>query len=101
MDPRRGLRSRDRAPPPLLDRLLAAPAGDVLYDTVHSEEGGRFHHALTRNLVVAAGADFPDDLPPEYCWVSLHQARALLQHSNYLNVQARTLVACLNPRLGH
>ncbi|MFE9135510.1 NDP-hexose 2,3-dehydratase family protein [Streptomyces sp. NPDC007355] len=87
--------------PPLLDRLLAAPAGDVFYDTVHSEEGGRFHHALTRNLVVAAGADFPDDLPPEYCWVSLHQARVLLQHSNYLNVQARTLVACLNPRLGH
>ncbi|MGW2301889.1 NDP-hexose 2,3-dehydratase family protein [Streptomyces sp. NPDC001809] len=88
------------ARPPLLERLLAAPARDVLYDTVHSEEGGRFHHALTRNLVVAAGEDFPEDLPPEYCWVSLHQARALIQHSNYLNVQARTLVACLNPRLG-
>lgn len=82
--------------PRLMDRLLSAPPERIRYDTQHSEEGGRFHHAVTRNLVVEADEDFPGDLPDDYCWVSLTQARELLQHSNYLNVQARTLVACLN-----
>jgi oxidase EvaA len=35
------------------------------------------------------------DVPADYAWITLHQAMDLLQHSNYLNVQARTLLAGL------
>lgn len=81
--------------PALLDRLLSAPPERIRYDTALSEEGGRFHHAVTRNLIVETDDDFPLAEPEGHCWVTLHQAQALLRHSNYLNVQARTLVACL------
>jgi oxidase EvaA len=36
-----------------------------------------------------------DTEPPDYRWLTLHQLAGLLQHSHYVNVQARTLVACL------
>ncbi|MFJ8360465.1 NDP-hexose 2,3-dehydratase family protein [Streptomyces sp. NPDC093984] len=80
----------------LLGRLLSTPRDRIRYDAVQSEEGGRFHHAVTRNLVVEADDDFPLTEPEGHCWVTLHQAQELLRHSNYLNVQARTLVACLS-----
>ncbi|MFF4208717.1 NDP-hexose 2,3-dehydratase family protein [Streptomyces sp. NPDC001796] len=80
----------------LLGLLLSAPRDRIRYDAVQSEEGGRFHHAVTRNLVVEADDDFPLAEPEGHCWVTLHQAQELLRHSNYLNVQARTLVACLS-----
>ncbi|MEU0744723.1 NDP-hexose 2,3-dehydratase family protein [Streptomyces sp. NPDC006134] len=84
--------------PEFLDLLLAPRAGRVLFDTEQSEEGGRFHHALTRNLIVEPDEgdlrDLPD-LPPDFCWVSVPQAQALLRHGNYLNVQARSLMTAL------
>ncbi|WUH98257.1 NDP-hexose 2,3-dehydratase family protein [Spirillospora sp. NBC_00431] len=80
------------ARPPFLDQVLDAPARDVLYDTVLSEEGGRFYHARNRYMIVETEAG---DEPPDYRWVALHQLTGLLRHSHYLNVQARSLVACL------
>jgi oxidase EvaA len=63
---------------------------------VHSEEGGRFHHALNRYRVVEVlDSDLPH-LPPDFLWVTLGQLSALLRHSNYLNVELRTLITCLH-----
>ncbi|MEV7019932.1 NDP-hexose 2,3-dehydratase family protein [Streptomyces sp. NPDC093991] len=94
----RHLNGRGARPPEFLDTLLAPRAGRVLFDAEQSEEGGRFHHALTRNLIVEL--EEPDeqgarDLPPDFCWVSVPQAQALLRHGNYLNVQARCLMTAL------
>ncbi|MFL4945785.1 NDP-hexose 2,3-dehydratase family protein, partial [Streptomyces sp. MMS24-I31] len=36
----------------------------------------------------------------DHRWVTLHQLTVLLRHSHYLNVQARSLVACLRSLLG-
>jgi dTDP-4-dehydro-6-deoxy-alpha-D-glucopyranose 2,3-dehydratase len=82
------------ARPPLLDAVLATPADRVLFDSTLSEEGGRFHHARTRHLIVED--DGATDLEGDgYRWMALHQAAQLLRHSYYLNVQARSLLACL------
>lgn len=78
--------------PPFLD---VARAGRVRFDTELSEEGGRFHHARTRYSIVEVGPGVADTEPPDYRWLTLHQLAGLLQHSHYVNVQARTLVACL------
>lgn len=98
----RHLRGRGARRPEFLDTLIAPRAGRVLFDTQQSEEGGRFHHAVTRNLIVeltgddeVAGAG-TRDLPPDFCWVSVPQAQALLRHGNYLNVQARCLMTALS-----
>ncbi|MEW9555586.1 NDP-hexose 2,3-dehydratase family protein [Nonomuraea sp. NPDC050783] len=83
------------ARPPLLAEVLAAPPGRVRFDTVLSEEGGRFYHARNRYQVIEVD---DDPLPghPAFRWIALHQLDELLRHSYYLNVQARTLNACLH-----
>ncbi|GAB3110617.1 NDP-hexose 2,3-dehydratase family protein [Streptomyces calidiresistens] len=71
------------------------PGGPVRHDVVLSEEGGRFHEALTRYRIVEVGEDFPLDLPPAFRWATAAQLTGLLRHGHYLNVEARTLLACL------
>lgn len=87
------------ARPPLLAQVLEAPPERVLFDTVLSEEGGRFYHARNRYLVVETDED-PLPGHPAFRWLALHQLDGLLRHSYYLNVQARTLNACLHGLAG-
>ncbi|MEU6291265.1 NDP-hexose 2,3-dehydratase family protein [Streptomyces sp. NPDC046988] len=80
--------------PPFLTDVLTAPAERFRYDGVQSEEGGRFYHAENRYAVVEAPDDFPEELPPDYAWLTFAQLTELLAHGNYLNVELRTLVVC-------
>ncbi|MGV4924095.1 NDP-hexose 2,3-dehydratase family protein [Streptomyces sp. BHT-5-2] len=82
--------------PPFLRDVLAASPERIRFDTVLSEEGGRFLHARTRHLVVEADERWPLEEPAGFVWVTLAQLGELLRHSNYVNVQARSLAACLH-----
>ncbi|MGW6603272.1 NDP-hexose 2,3-dehydratase family protein [Streptomyces sp. NPDC055036] len=82
------------ARPRFLDEVLAAGPGAIRYDVPLSEEGGRFHHAVNRYLIVETERDVPAG-DPDFRWMSPHQLLELLRHSHYVNVQARTLIACL------
>ncbi|MGW1818793.1 NDP-hexose 2,3-dehydratase family protein [Streptomyces sp. NPDC002125] len=82
--------------PPLLDYVLNADPARVLYDTVLSEEGGRFLNAVSRHLIVEADDGLPERPPPDFAWFSVPQLNALLRHDQYVSVQGRTLLACLN-----
>ncbi|WP_221349914.1 NDP-hexose 2,3-dehydratase family protein [Streptomyces beigongshangae] len=91
------VRAEDR--PPFLDLVLAAAAGThgVPYAAVHSEEGGRFLDARIRYLFVPADEDAaPLDAPRGYRWATAGQLNSLTAHGHRVNVQARTLLACLN-----
>jgi oxidase EvaA len=80
--------------PRFLDLVLSAAPARIGYQSVQSEEGGRFRHAETRYMLVEAGEAFTP--PPEYRWVTPGQLAMLVRHGNYLNVEARTLLAVLN-----
>ncbi|MCN9242412.1 NDP-hexose 2,3-dehydratase family protein [Streptomyces sp. RY43-2] len=83
--------------PLFLDTVLRARPDRIRYEAVHSEEGGRFLGAESRCLIIDADeADAPLDPPPGYAWVTRAQLTSLVRHGHYLNVQARTLLACLN-----
>jgi len=82
--------------PPLLDFVRDLTPDALRYDAVQSEEGGRFHHADNRYQIAQVGDNFPDDPGEDFRWMTMHQLNDLLRHSNYINVQARTLIACLN-----
>ena len=77
--------------PRYLDEVLGADPGRVLFDTMLSEEGGRFYDAQNRYLIVAAD---PVEESPDFRWVAVPQLMALVRHSHYLSVQARSLIAC-------
>ncbi|MCZ7457439.1 NDP-hexose 2,3-dehydratase family protein [Streptomyces sp. WMMC940] len=84
------------ARPRFLDDVLSAPPERIRFSCLLSEEGGRFHHALNRYLVVEADGAAEALEDGEHRWLTLHQLSGLLRHSHYLNVQARSLVACLH-----
>ncbi|MCX5203224.1 NDP-hexose 2,3-dehydratase family protein [Streptomyces sp. NBC_00237] len=83
--------------PRYLDEVLAAEPDRIRYEALHSEEGGRFLNAESRYLLVEADeATAPLDPPAGYCWVTPGQLTSLVRHGHYVNVQARTLLACLH-----
>jgi oxidase EvaA len=85
----------DENQPPFLDVVLGSSPEQLLFDVELSEEGGRFHQARSRYLIIEVGDEIGAATPADFRWLTLHQITGLLQYSHYLNVQARTLVACL------
>ncbi|MFC4560997.1 NDP-hexose 2,3-dehydratase family protein [Nocardiopsis mangrovi] len=85
------------ARPAYLDAVLNAPPERVRYRAVHAEEGGRLLNAENSYLVVeASGPDARRPPPPDFRWVTPDQLGMLVRHGQYVNVQARTLLACIN-----
>lgn len=81
--------------PPYTDYVLNARKEQIVYDALQSEEGGRFYHEQNRNMIVIADDDFPVDLPSTYQWMTLGQINEFMRYSNYINIQARSLIAAL------
>jgi oxidase EvaA len=89
------------AKPPFFDYVLNARGRQVLFDTLQSEEGGRFYHEQNRNLVVEGDSSLPERLPENFNWLTLGQVKEFLRYNNYLNIQARSLIATLDYRQSH
>ena len=82
--------------PPYLALVLSADPTRIRYDVVQSEEGGRFYHATNRYQVIDVGEDVPLDVPDDFRWMTVRQITDLLEYSNYVNIQARSLLAGLH-----
>lgn len=85
--------------PAFLDLVLSGDVA-VRYDVLQSEEGGRFHHAVTRHMVVEVGEDFPLSVPADFTWVTPAQLKRLVASSYQVNIEARSLLACLHALSG-
>ncbi|MCX6641468.1 MAG: NDP-hexose 2,3-dehydratase family protein [bacterium] len=81
--------------PPYVGELLKPTQTRVVFDTMQSEEGGRFYRESNRNLLVQADDSFPVDAPPRYLWLSLKQLKQFLTINNFLNVESRSLLAII------
>jgi oxidase EvaA len=80
--------------PRFVDDFLNAVPGDTVLDVMQSEEGGRFFHESNRNVILH-DEEKADLEVPRYTWMSLYQLKWLLNLNNFLNVEARSLLACL------
>jgi oxidase EvaA len=76
--------------------VLHAGSNRILYDSMQSEEGGRFYREQNRNMIILCGDEIPIDLPDHYIWMTLNQLFTFLKFNNYLNVQARSLIAAIS-----
>lgn len=81
--------------PPFTDYVLNATPDQVVFDTLQSEEGGRFYHEQNRNMLIIADDNFLTQLPATYQWLTLGQINDFLRYNNYLNIQARSLIAAI------
>jgi len=82
--------------PPFVNYVLNAKPEQVYFDTLQSEEGGRFYREENRNLIIAAGEDFPEEIPDNYIWMTAGQLKEFIKYNNFVNVQARCLLSSLN-----
>lgn len=80
---------------PFLSYVLNAPKEQIIFDTLQSEEGGRFYHEQNRNMLIRVDDDFPIEVPDNYRWMTLHQLFNFLKFNNFLNIQARSLLSAL------
>jgi oxidase EvaA len=80
---------------PFLKYVLNAQSNQIKFDALLSEEGGRFYHEQNRNLIIEADESFPDELPSTYMWMTLNQLLSFVRFNNYLNIQARSLLAVI------
>jgi len=80
---------------PFIQQVLDAPAGNVIYRTMQSEEGGRFYQEQNLNMIVEVGEEFPVEVPENYCWMTMNQLFTFIRFNNYLNIQARSLLAAV------
>jgi len=81
---------------PFLREVLNVEKENILFDTFQSEEGGRFYFETNRNLMIYADDKLDiNNIPDNFTWVSLNQINLFLMFNNFLNIQARSLIAAL------
>ncbi|MGE3277006.1 MAG: NDP-hexose 2,3-dehydratase family protein [Vicinamibacterales bacterium] len=76
-----------------LDRLRAR----VLVDQLQGEQGSRYLRKQNRNMIVEVDEEVPAE--GRFCWMTLAQIKELLKRPNLVNMDTRTVLACL-PLLG-
>ena len=80
---------------PYLDYVMESGKKNILFDTLQSEEGGRFFQEQNRNMIILADENFDEKIPDNFCWMTLNQLHSFLQYNNYLNIQARSLISLI------
>ena len=81
---------------PFLDYVLNANPEKIIYNSIQSEEGGRFYKEQNRNMIVFAGDEIGIELPENYVWMTLNQMHTFLKFNNFLNIQARNLMSLIS-----
>jgi dTDP-4-dehydro-6-deoxy-alpha-D-glucopyranose 2,3-dehydratase len=82
--------------PPLTEYFIHPAKNCVHFSAVLSEEGGRFYHFQNRYMIVEIDSPALLDLPDRYIWMTFGQLMEFIKHTNYVNIEARTLISCLN-----
>ena len=81
---------------PYLRDVLDAKKMTIIYDTRQSEEGGRFYKEQNRNMILVADPDFQEAVPENFIWMTLNQLKIFNKFNNYINIQARSLIAAIS-----
>lgn len=81
--------------PPFFNEVMSAPPEQIRYDSLQSEEGGRFYHDQNRYLVLEVDEQDRLEVPANYLWMTIRQLKEFIRFNNLLNIEARGLIACL------
>ena len=80
--------------PFLFDELFRADVG-IHYDTLQSEEGGRFYQWQNRNMIVELPAGRKLDLPFNFVWMSLGQMKEFMRYGMF-SIEARSIISSIS-----
>jgi oxidase EvaA len=80
---------------PFINEVLNSPDEKIIFKSLQSEEGGRFYREQNLSIITEADDTFPIEVPENYCWLTLNQLQTFIKFNNYLNIQARSLLAAV------
>lgn len=78
----------------LFDKQLKAKKG-ILFNSILSEEGGRFYHEENQNIIIQVDEQDLQELPKGYHLVSYASLNHLNMVNNCLNIQLRNLLSTM------
>lgn len=64
----------------------------VMYDSLQSEEGGRFYHIQNRNMIVEIPESVKINIPFNYAWMNLAQIKEFMRYGKF-NIEARSIIS--------
>ncbi len=67
----------------------------ILYDTLQSEEGGRFYRLQNRNMIVEASENSIKEIPDNYIWMTLAQMKEFMRFGMF-NIEARSIISSIS-----
>lgn len=67
----------------------------IIYEGLQSEEGARFWKKNNLNIILEIDKHELEEIPPEFCWMTLYQLKKLLLKDNAVNACARSVLSCL------
>lgn len=82
--------------PTFVELFKSESQAQIRFDAILSEEGGRFYHSQQRHMVIELDPSHNIELPPNYCWMTLSQIQECARFSNLLNIELRSILACLS-----
>jgi oxidase EvaA len=80
--------------PPFAE-YLSCPPEWVRFRAAQADDGGRFFHDDTMHLVIEVPEHERIELPPGFRWTSLRVLRRLMRCGYVVDIEARSLLACL------
>lgn len=80
---------------PFLFDAVMAPDTNILYDSLQSEEGGRFFQIQNRNMIVEIPEDTRLNLPFNYTWMTLAQMKEFMRYGMF-NIEARSIISAIS-----
>jgi dTDP-4-dehydro-6-deoxy-alpha-D-glucopyranose 2,3-dehydratase len=85
-----GHRGKDIA---YLEYFMPPRRGEILIDSLQSEQGSWFLHKRNRNMVVEVTEDVP--LREGFRWLTIDQIHRLLLQDNLVNMDSRSVLSCI------
>ena len=80
--------------PFLFDEVLSSKS-KVIYDSLQSEEGGRFYEIQNRNMIVEVPEGTIKELPYNYTWMTLAQMKEFMRYGMF-NIEARSIISAIS-----
>ena len=81
--------------PKFVDEMIHRKNLETIIDVYQSEEGGRFYKESNQNIILLAGASFQVEEDQDFIWMTMSQLKQFIKFNNFLNVEARSLLAFL------
>ena len=78
-----------------IKRYFSNNKSRIIYNKIHSDEGGRFFHSQSKNIIVQIADDDNIKINSNYIWMSYNQVLYFIKKGLF-NIEARILFACFN-----